>query len=310
MISRARLSSFAATFALALAVTAPCRADEASQAALAESLFREGRALVTAGKLAEACEKFAESRRLDPAPGTLLNLARCYEDVGRTASAWATYKELDARATALDQKARAEFARKRASELEPTLPAVVVRVAPAHRLPDLAVTYDGVAVGSAAWDTRVPVDPGRHRVVAQAKGFVPWTREVDVAASATVVVEVGPLASAMATETSPPPSEGRGLRTTGLVLGGLGAATTVTGLVFGLLAKNENDGARREACDPRGCTSEGLARIGRADDLATVSTVLTIGGAVVAAAGVTLWLVAPRTSVAVHAGKVSLGGTF
>jgi hypothetical protein len=53
-----------------------------------EKLFREGRELLKANKIAEACEAFASSQQLAPGVGTLMNLAMCREQQGQTATAW------------------------------------------------------------------------------------------------------------------------------------------------------------------------------------------------------------------------------
>jgi predicted Zn-dependent protease len=51
----------------------------------AETLFREGLALLEAGKPAEACERFERSILKDPrAIGVLMNLGRCNERAGRS----------------------------------------------------------------------------------------------------------------------------------------------------------------------------------------------------------------------------------
>src|SRR5580704_7129436 len=96
---RARTASWGGRFAtgagIAMAFVASsqvARADGANAPA-AEALFAEGRRLVDAGDFANACPKFADSERLDPSVATLLNLGACYEKAGRTASAWATFRE-------------------------------------------------------------------------------------------------------------------------------------------------------------------------------------------------------------------------
>src|SRR5580658_1649767 len=79
----------AASLLVALLVGA--RVAQAQQPSAAETLFEQGRELLATGKLVEACDKFAESQKLDPAVGTLLNLGDCYAKRGMTATAWATF---------------------------------------------------------------------------------------------------------------------------------------------------------------------------------------------------------------------------
>src|SRR5215813_3345462 len=59
--------------------------------AQAEVLFRQGRDLLAAGKVAEACSAFEESQKLEPAVTTLLNLAGCREKLGQLATAWGMF---------------------------------------------------------------------------------------------------------------------------------------------------------------------------------------------------------------------------
>src|SRR5258708_39182856 len=61
--------------------------EQAEEGALAEMLYRQGRALVAEGKAAEACPKFAESYRLDATTRTLLNPASCHKTQGKLATA-------------------------------------------------------------------------------------------------------------------------------------------------------------------------------------------------------------------------------
>ena len=57
-----------------------------AQSAEAEVLFRDGKKLLKAGKLAAGCDKIEASERLESSVGTLLNLGDCRERLGRLAS--------------------------------------------------------------------------------------------------------------------------------------------------------------------------------------------------------------------------------
>ena len=65
----------------------------ADDKALATVLFQEGRALMSAGRIADACLKLEESERLDPSGGTLLNVALCHEQEGRLARSWSEFND-------------------------------------------------------------------------------------------------------------------------------------------------------------------------------------------------------------------------
>ena len=147
---------------------------QSSNQVAAEALFREARKLLDAGQFREACDKLEASRRLDPAAGTLLNLARCREKLGQTATAWAAYHEAIRAAKATGQTEREKVARERAAALEPTLPRMTVTVSAEARAVNAQVRRDGVIVPQELWGVTVPVDPGEHSVDATAAGKKPW----------------------------------------------------------------------------------------------------------------------------------------
>jgi hypothetical protein len=128
----------------------------------------------------EACPKLAESQRLDPGGGTLLNLALCHEKEGKIATAHAEYNDALSGAIRDGRKDRQELARERIAAIEPRIPRVAVVVPQAADVEGLEVKLDGLVLRRAAWGVAAPVDPGLHRVEAQAPGHAAWSVSVPV----------------------------------------------------------------------------------------------------------------------------------
>src|SRR5262249_9549066 len=148
--------------------------------AAAEALFNEAEKLVASKDYAQACPKYAESLRLDPGVGVMLYLGDCYEHLGKTASAWAEYREAEDLATKRADTKRAALANTRAERLAPKLSRLTIVVATEARVPGLEVKRDGESVGTGQWGTPVPLDPGPHALSASAPGKQSWESSVTI----------------------------------------------------------------------------------------------------------------------------------
>jgi hypothetical protein len=183
-----RLLGLALVASLALvAVPVPARADDA---AVAEALYQEGRRLMEEGNYQAACMKLEESQRLDPGTGTLWHLARCYEKTGRTASAWAKYREAAYEARKHHEPAKVQAAIEAANRLEEQLSRLTVEVPAESRIKGLVVTRDGAEVGPGAWGTPMPVDRGHHLLRVNAPGHYPWEKSVEIGDEKLITVRV------------------------------------------------------------------------------------------------------------------------
>src|SRR5262249_31709039 len=85
-----------------LAVAPPAHAQKVE----AETLFREAKRLMKKGQIAEACDKFEASERLDSNSTTALNVADCREKNGQLATAWAAFVKAAATAKHVKDAAR------------------------------------------------------------------------------------------------------------------------------------------------------------------------------------------------------------
>lgn len=215
-----------------------------SNAAIAEQLFLDGQKLMSAGSVPEACAKFADSERLDPAIGTLMHLAACHEKMGRFASAWSEFSEVVAQAHKAGQTEREKYAREHAAAIEGKLPKVVIDLPNPPQ--GTTVTLDGSALPLSLLGTEMPLDPGDHSLQILAPGMKPWRQpKVSVGANAVVTrlqvtleqeaaqqpaVPSNPAEGGAAPPLAPehvPASGNVGKRILGYSLGGLGVVSLV-----------------------------------------------------------------------------------
>jgi hypothetical protein len=278
---------------------------EPVDAPAAEQLFEAGRAAMERQDYATACQRFRESQQLDPAAGTLINLAECLDRQGLVASSWQAWKEArdtlrtgDERIGVVDKKLTAAAAR---------LPKLELRLA--EGAPDgTVVTRDGLALGPASLSLALPVDPGPHKIIVTAPGHAPHEYDVTIAEAATQTLtveagaaeqsapvatkppEAGPAASAPPANAPPPApvAEGGGSRRTwGWVSLSVGGAGLVVAGTTGLLALGKKHTMDSE-CTKSGsallCSDAGVDAAHSGKTFATVAdvsaVVAVIGGGV------------------------------
>jgi hypothetical protein len=261
--------------------------------------------LFEAGSTHDACEKFAESMKLDPANGTLQNLALCHEKEGKTASAWREFTELEERATRDHQAARERLGRDRAAALSPRLSRLSLSmqgdVTPAE------IRVDGTPLARDTWANAIAIDPGEHSIALSAPGKKTTTLHVTVAAGPTMQTivlakledEEVPPGAPRSDEPAPAvaPSEGLGTqRVLAIVVASAGVAGVAVGSVFGIMASSKWSSAQSD-CNPN-CTSSSPA-IGERSDAqndATVATVAFVAGGAAIVAGAVLFFTAPTAT--------------
>src|SRR5262245_5307340 len=269
-------------FASALSFALPARA-QANDAAAAEALFEAGREAMAHGDYATACKNFQDSNQLDPAIGTLFNLANCEEQRGRLASAWQRFTEVAQELPDTDE--RRAIALERAEALKGRLPYLTLRFG-AGVPSDARVTRDGIAVGAAGLGVPLPVDPGEHDIVVSAAGRRDKAFRVSraLAERKEVVVTAGEALPAAPAEAPPAPQRevAKGPPLVGYVLAGVGVVGVAIGAVTGVMALDRKATMKDDGCDSDGhtCrTQTGVDAASSGEILSTASTVaFAVGG--------------------------------
>ncbi len=285
--------------ALSLAWSPPARADDV---AAAEALFNAGRELRDAGNYAEACPKFEASYKLDKQLGTLINIADCYEKLGRWATAWARYDAALEWAQQTNDD-RLDFIREGKERMTPKLPKLVIAVDNADT--PLVVAQDGTEVLRPMYGVALPVDPGKVTVTVSRGDALLETFEVEAVEGKTETLRID-LAEIARRHPQPLPKPDEPvvvvekepydptLRNVGLIVGGVGAVAILVagGLEIAALVKKGQADAD-DACVNKFCSQEGLDDAESAATFAEVGQWVGIGGLVTLAVGATIFLVAP-----------------
>ncbi len=291
----------------------------AAEPSEAARLFDVGRDRMKANDFAAACPAFEKSLALEPALGTVLNLAVCLESQGKTASAYARFNEAEAWATRTQESKRAELAVAKARALKSVLSWVALTTQ--NAAPQTEATIGATRVPLTGSGVSVPVDPGQVTIEVRSPGYLPWKTTVpSPAAGQSMIVTVpalvaetraadAPLASVTPPPPPPPSVEAimapaptgnvRGALVGGLVGSGLVVGAGVAGLVWAL---NTAQTIRDEQRLPQPSVTREQYR--------TVVTVhpISIAGIAVGAAGVAVTAFLLARSSVVIAPSVGPGG--
>jgi hypothetical protein len=263
----------------------------------ADVLFREARKLMGERRFAEACPKLAESQRLDPGAGTLLNLGICHAGEGKTATAWAELTQALETARKDGREDRQAIASDALAKLDPRLSRLRVLVSPSAKLPGLEIHIDGTLLGPSEWGAPRPIDPGVHRIEASAperRGFI---EAVEIGAEGDAKsIEIPILAELVPTGKPPPGPEpgnpGELQRTAAYVVGGAGVVAIGVGSAFGIRAIVKDREADRLCPEPICADPNGLDASSAANTSATIANIGIGAGIAAIGVGVVLLLTA------------------
>lgn len=281
-----------------------------NEVAAAATLFKEAKRLAKEGSFAEACPKFEASYALDEQLGTLMNVADCYEQLGKVATAWARWSDALEWAKRVDDPKRVTYVDGRMKETEAKLPRVTIEVT--SPVPSLTIRRGDVDIEPALWGLATPVDPGTIEVTVLRGERVLERRVVEARVAEVTVVTID-LAEVDAKhpevpkpapgvvpdvtpEPEPPPAEPYDPthRNVGLIMGAVGLAGVLTaaGLEIAALVK-KGQAEAGDACVNKFCSPNGLADAESAATFAEVGQWVGIGSLVVLAVGATIFFTAP-----------------
>jgi tetratricopeptide (TPR) repeat protein len=253
--------------ALVLVLVSFVSAARAQDANEARAHFEQGVAHFEEGRYSEALAEFRDAYRIRPHPSVLVNLANCYQNLGRPVEAAQHFERYlrDARGS-LDSAATAEV--QRALGASRASIGTIEIYGPAG----VGVHVDGNDVGTTPLSRPIEVNPGMHVVEFRGTNGRVFTDRIEVSEGGTATAEAPIDATAPAepprnpvrNDRRPPPTEGADnlseqeepiedrepepevddggefpIPVATLVLGGAGVVSIVVGSIFGGVALSQ-----------------------------------------------------------------------
>jgi len=336
-------------FSLAATLAPEVARAQRRDAATADSLFRQAKTDEEHGDYVTACARLAESQRLNPTTGTLLNEADCEEHVGKIATAWAHFVEARGGLKAGDE--RVAYAQQRIAALQGRVPHLSLRLRPDAPV-GARILRGQDPVSAAMLNIPLATDPGLVTLTVTAPAHVAHvetvtlldgeSREVvlsagpqEISSLATVAgLPIPPAAAAPPFPSPPPPppppafmpapltpvpplrarvtSAGIDRRRWSWVAGGIGVAGIGVGAISGALAVSAASTFKSHCSASGACDAQGLNAASSGATYSTLSTAGFVVGALGLGTGVFLRLTSSPAvgSTVVGAAPVASGAIF
>jgi hypothetical protein len=290
-----------------LASSATARGQDATRERERAALYQQGVDLAAAGNWGQAVERFKRVVELRASTKALYTLGEAQEHAGQLAAAKRSYRASLDSARAGAAKDIVDLAGAALGKLEGRVPQVTVRLdekTAAHG-GDTHASIDGhgAPIGAAS-----DVDPGDHVVRVEATGAAPFVRTVHAVEGQQLDVTATLEWSAVAPAVPPPPpatiESSSSSPIVPIVVGGVGLAMGITGLVLRVKGQSDYDGASAR-CTAGVCASQNDANAGNdARGRMILGTTLLGIGAAVASGAAFYWFVSSRPSSQVQAGAL------
>jgi hypothetical protein len=282
----------------------PAKKPTDEELAAARELFNEAKDLESEGDWAKALDRLEKVAKVVVTPQVRFHIALCHENLGRLVEAINGYELAAQEAERTGAEEVIENAPPRAASLRKRVAHIVLEITGKVRVSKIFL--DDRQVSLALAGTRIPVDPGSHRVEVRRDGEVTYEMDVELAEAEAhkLEIEIDDPKPEPTPDPSPNPKPGPDpipkepetemKRLPAYILAGVGVASFITsGIFWGLrqtavsnIADGCEDPGSLTGCDPDDRELEDVAQT------YDVAAKVFVGvGAVSLASGVVLWFV-------------------